>query len=102
MRNWLLITGAGALVGYAVVYFAFSGSPAPEPEAEQPAANVPQPTGPVVLSQVVEVTDTDPLLDPLPGQPSGVPFDPADPLESGTNANALSVAAPAPIPPSAD
>jgi|GEM_PF-3482204 len=102
MRNWLLIAGAGALVGYAVVYFAFSGSSAPEPEAEQSTAHAPQPTEPVVLSQVVEVMDTDPLLDPLPGQPSGAPFDPADPLEAGANVNALSTVAPAPIPPSVE
>jgi hypothetical protein len=95
MRKWLMIGGAGAVVGYAAVYFALGGlmpKSAPEPQAEV-VVPAPQPAEPVVLSHVVEVTPVDPLLDPLPGQPAGIPFDPTEPLEPA-------VIAPAP-PPSA-
>jgi hypothetical protein len=82
MLKWFAIIGAGAGVGYAAVYFALGTRPAPQPAAEQPAAAA-RPAEPVVLSEVVEVTDTDPLLDPLldplPGQPAGLPFDPTAP-----------------------
>jgi hypothetical protein len=93
MRKWLMIGGAGAVVGYTAVYFALGGlmpQPAPEPQAVAPAA--PQPAEPVVLSHVVEVTPVDPLLDSVPVQPPGIPFDPTQPLEPQT------VNAPAPLP----
>lgn len=95
MLKWLAVIGAGAGLGYATVYFALVARPAPQPMAERPSAAAPQPPEPVVLPEVVEVTDTDPLLDPLPGQPAGVPFDPAEPSVP-TRVNA------APIPPAAD
>ncbi len=92
MRKWLMIGGAGAVVGYAAVYFALSGLTPAEQEAE-PIAVAPQPDEPVVLSNVVEVTNVDPLLDSLPGQPAGVPFDPTEPLEPQTPVNAIPPAA---------
>lgn len=94
MLKWLAMIGAGAGLGYAAVYFALVARPAPQPVAEQLGAEA-RPPEPVVLPEVVEVTDTDPLLDPLPGQPAGVPFDPAVPSVP-TKVNA------APIPPAVD
>lgn len=94
MRKWFLITGAGAVVGYAVVYFALSGGqPSPEPVPEQ--ATAPAPAEPVMLGHVVEVTDLDPLLNPPPETSAGVPFDPTEPLEPPTPGAA-------PIPPASE
>jgi hypothetical protein len=95
MRKLMAISVASTLLGYAVVHFVFFAKPAPAPEPEQPAA-VAGPTEPVVLAQVVDVTDLDPLLDPPPAQPAGVPFDPTEPLEAAAPVTA------APIPPAAD
>lgn len=74
MRKVALISAASALLGYAAVYLAFFGKPAPEPET--PVAQAP--AEPVVLADVVEVTDTEPLLDARPKETAaaGVPFDP--------------------------
>ena len=91
MRKWLAICAAGAVVGYVAVYFALdTGKHAPVPEPEVPAAAT-APTEPVVLAQVVDVTDLEPLLDPLPpGPPVGVPFDePAEPLTPGAAAGPI-------------
>ena len=98
MRKLIAISVASTLLGYAVVHFVFFASPTPAPETAQPPA-VAAPAEPVVLVQVVEVTDLDRLLDPPPAQPAGVPFDAAEPLEPVSAAPGL---APAPIPPSAD
>jgi hypothetical protein len=87
MWKWFAITGAGAVVGYAAVYFALSGGPTSTPQAEQLTAAA-QPTEPVVLSQVVDVTETDSLLDPSASQPAGIPFDPTEPLDPAANVNA--------------
>ena len=92
------ISVATTLLGYAVVHFVFFANPKPTPEEAQSPA-VAAPAEPVTLAQVVEVTDLDPLLDPPPAQPAGVPFDAAEPLEPAT---ATPGPAPAPIPPSAD
>jgi hypothetical protein len=97
MLKWFAIIGAGAGVGYAAVYFALGTKPAPQPQAEPTTAAAAQPAEPVMLSEVVEVTDTDPLLDPLPGQPAGLPF---DPVEAPVRAKVNHV--PAPIPRAAD
>lgn len=97
MRNVMLISAACSILGYAAVYFVFFNKPAPQAEPEQPAAA--QPAEPVVLATVVDVTDLDSLLDPKPAQPTGVPFDPTEPLEPPTRVNATP---PAPIPPSAN
>lgn len=80
MRKWLLIGAAGAAVGYGAVYLALDRAPAPEPEAQQPAVAA-VPTEPVVLSDVVEVTNLDPLLAPRPAAPAGVPFDAPGPID---------------------
>jgi hypothetical protein len=98
MWKWFAIIGAGAAVGYAAMYFALSGGPSPEPQAGQPTASASQPPEPVVLSQVVEVTETDSLLDPQPDLPSGIPFDPTEPLEPRVNVNATATPAIAPMP----
>ena len=74
MRKLLAIGAVGAALGYAVVYFAIGNKPAPEPQAEEAAAE-PQPAQPVVLLQVVEVTNIDHLLDPQPVPPTGEPFE---------------------------
>jgi hypothetical protein len=83
------------------VYYALTRNPAPEPVTEQPTATAPQAAEPVVLSQVVEVTDTDLLLEPQPDRVSGVPFDSAEPLNGSTNVNTLTPNPP-PIPLAAD
>ena len=76
MRKWLLICGAGAVVGYGAVYFALDLSkpnPGPQPH---PRAAAPAPAEPVVLATVVDVTSLDPLLEPRAGEePTGAPFD---------------------------
>ena len=92
MRKTMAISAASGLLGYAAVYFAFLSKPAPIPEQEQPAAAT-EPAEPVVLAQVIDVTDLDPLLNPIPVTVAGVPFDTADTPEAVTP-----VTAPAPIP----
>ncbi|MFM8273494.1 MAG: hypothetical protein ACKODX_14365 [Gemmata sp.] len=89
MRKLMLISVLGTLAGYAGVHFAFFSPPAAVPAPAAPAE-------PVVLAAVVEVTDTEPLLDPPPGHPVGVPFDPPVPAELAAPAPA------APIPRAAD
>jgi hypothetical protein len=100
MRKLMAISVASTLLGYAIVHFVFFSKTAPQPE--QPAVAAAAPAEPVVLSQVVEVTDLEPLLDPLPGQPAGLPFDPTEPLETAPVNATPPAAAPAPIPPAAD
>lgn len=82
MRKWLLIGGAGAVVGYVAVYFALDVKPTPEPEPERPTAHAP--VEPVVLSEVVDVTNLDPLLEPRAAEPAGLPFDASTPSELST------------------
>jgi hypothetical protein len=95
MRKWLLIGGAGAVVGYVAVYFALDVKPAPEPEPEKPTASAP--AEPVVLSEVVDVTNLDPLLEPRHEEPAGLPFDTTAPSELS-----IPVREVAPIPHTAD
>jgi hypothetical protein len=78
MLTWFAMSVAGAGLGYAAVYLALNVKPAPTPPAEPPAI-AGRPAAPAVLPQVVEVTDTDPLLDPAPGRPAGAPFDTVEP-----------------------
>jgi len=92
----MAISVVSSLLGYAAVYFVFFSKPAPAPEQEQPTAAT-EPAEPVVLAQVIDVTDLDPLLNPPPAPVAGIPFDTADPLEAVTP-----VTAPAPIPLAAD
>jgi hypothetical protein len=97
MRKWLLIGGAGAVVGYVAVYFAFELSkPTPEPQPEQPAAAT-APAEPVVLAHVVDVTNLESLLEPRVEEPGGVPFDAPAPPELSTPTGT-----PAPIPSAAE
>ena len=97
MRKWLLIGGAGAVVGYVAVYFALELSkPTPESEPQQPAA-APAPAEPVVLAHVVDVTNLEPLLEPRIEEPGGVPFDAPAPPELS-----VPTSTPAPIPSAAD
>jgi hypothetical protein len=100
MLKWFAIVGAGAALGFAGVYFALTARPAAQPAPEQPAAAAAQSAEPVVLSEVVEVTDTDRLLDPAPrpASASGVPFDPQDEDAKVTSRRP----APAPIPLASD
>jgi hypothetical protein len=95
MRKWLLIGGAGAVVGYVAVYFALDVKPTPEPEPTQPVASAP--AEPVVLSEVVDVTNLDPLLEPRVAEPTGLPFDTTAPSELSIPVREL-----APIPHAAD
>ena len=73
MRKLIAISVASTILGYAAVYFVFFSKPAPQPQPEPAAA---QPEQPVVLANVVDVTDVEPLLDPKPHEPVGAPFDP--------------------------
>lgn len=101
MRKMMLISAACSVLGYAVVYFVFFSNPAPRPETAQPAPGAP-PAEPVVLANVVDVTDVDPLLDPKPAPATGVPFDPSEPLEPVRTSAPPTAPAPAPIPRAAD
>jgi hypothetical protein len=94
MRKLMAISVASTILGYAAVYFAFFAKPAPQPEPEPAAAPSDQP---IVLAAVVDVTDVEPLLDPKPHEPGGVPFDPTEPLEPAAPARAV-----APLPRAAD
>ena len=49
-----------------------------------------------MLSQVVDVTETDSLLDPSATQPVGIPFDPTEPLDPAANVNSTPDTAPMP------
>ncbi|VTR90777.1 unnamed protein product [Gemmata massiliana] len=94
MRMVVAISATSAVLGYTIVHFAFfaKSTPATEPEttAVQTSAE------PVVLANVVEVTDTDLLLDPAPSKVTGVPFDTTEPNEFTVPTSAK------PIPPAAD
>lgn len=72
MRKVMAISVLGTVLGYAAVHFAFFAKPAPAPH-EEPVAQAD--AEPAMLANVVEVTDTDALLDARPVQAGGVPFD---------------------------
>ncbi len=95
MLKWFAMSLAGAGLGYATVYFALGVQPESHPQPESSAVVAEQPAAPILLAEVVEVTDTDPLLDPQPGHAAGLPFDPA---ESAVPVRARTSASPAPIP----
>lgn len=96
MRKVALISATSAVIGYAAVHFAFFASPKPAPAPETPTAEAPA-TAPVVLATVIDVTDTDPLLDARPKATEGVPFDP-----QVVPASFTAPAAVKPIPPAAE
>lgn len=81
MKRWMLGGFIGAFVGVSI-YLYMTKKPATQPVPAQtaPAATKPVTTvEPVVLAQVVDVLDLDPLLDPPAKVTMGVPFD-ADPV----------------------
>ena len=93
----------GALIGACVgvsIYLVATQKPAPAPVVHQEANATPvappAPAMPVVLQQVVEVTDIDPLLDPPAKSVTGAPFD-SDPVTPVS-----APAAPERIPPAID
>ncbi len=96
MRKLIAISVASTVLGYAAVYFVFFSEPRAQPEPEQAVA---QNDSPVVLANVVDVTDVEPLLDPKPHEPVGTPFDPTEPLEPAPRPSGI---APAPLPRAAD
>ena len=67
------ISATSAVIGYAAVHFAFFANPEPTPAPETPAAQAP--AEPVVLANVIEVTDTDAVLEARAAVSEGVPFD---------------------------
>jgi hypothetical protein len=99
MKTWLAGALVGACVG-VVIYLLLSSKSAPPAETRhtplpQPATAPASPAAPVVLTEVVEVTDIDHLLDP-PARPDiGVPFD-------EVTRTSLDLAEPARIPPATD
>jgi hypothetical protein len=78
MKTWVVGALAGACVG-VVIYLLLSSKPAPPADARlEPTpspATAPAAPAPVVLAEVVEVTDIDHLLDPPAKPETGVPFD---------------------------
>lgn len=71
MRSWILVSGAVGLLSYAAVSFALKREPvaAPEQPVAHPSAE------PVVLEQVVDVTNIDALLEPRRAADTGEPFE---------------------------
>jgi hypothetical protein len=99
MKSWLVGALVGACVG-VVIYLLLSSKSAPEPETRHtplppPAATPPAPATAIVLTEVVEVTGIDHLLDPPTRPDTGVPFDDV------TSTSPVS-AGPARIPPATD
>ncbi|MCS6863538.1 MAG: hypothetical protein RMJ56_12735 [Gemmataceae bacterium] len=78
MRYGLLIVVASLAAGYSAVFYALANRGDDEVagvEAVPPTSEVPPP------ATVVELIDTECLLDPPPRPDSGLPFDPTEPLE---------------------
>lgn len=73
MRSWILIAAAVGLLSYAAVSHALKRAPAPQPPVQPgaPAASA----EPVVLEQVVDVTNIDSLLEPRAATDDGAPFE---------------------------
>jgi hypothetical protein len=91
----MLISTLGTLAGYAAVYFAFFAKPVAQPQQQEPQGTT---TEVVVLDHVVEVTETDSLLEPRQTAPAGVPFDAPERTEFTTPTSVPT----APIPRSVD
>jgi hypothetical protein len=103
MKNRIIIGLLAACIG-VWIYLASTKQAASVAVAVQEAASAPAtppasaaPPAPVVLAEVVEVIDIDPLLDPPARPMAGVPFD-AEPESAPISAPA----APARIPPAVD
>jgi hypothetical protein len=98
MRNWVIGGCVVAIVVVAAVVFTPSKAKPPAPPALKPPATAPAPvamtpppTEPAVLTEVVDVTDIDPLLDP-----PAIPL--ADPGPSVPMLTAVGYEVPAPRP----
>ncbi len=87
-----VISAVCSVVGYAAVHFAFFATPQVAPEVHDATPQA----APVVLAEVVDVTDTEGLLDPQPRQLVGVPFDAAEPISFNSPVGAK------PIPPTSN
>src|SRR5262245_13049013 len=100
MKSWIIVGLAAACLSVGA-YLVTAKKPAPvvaTTTGSPPAAATPaSPAAPVVLADVVEVTDLDPLLDPPAKPVAGVPFDADD-----ATAPASAPAAPERIPPAVD
>jgi len=96
MNRWLMGGLVGVCAGFGA-YLMVSQTETPQPlgnvlEPPTVVAPPPSPPAPIVLSQVIETTDLDPLLDP-PAKPlTGAPFD------TETVSTPLSVPAAPPVP----
>lgn len=78
MRYSLLLVPVVMTVSYAVVFSTLSNRGNDETIPEEPVAVA---VSPPRSSQVVELIDTECLLDPPPRPETGWPFDPTEPLE---------------------
>jgi hypothetical protein len=76
MKHWTIGSLVGACIGVSL-YLVATQKPAPAPVIHQEAAATPTTPQslPIVLTQVVEVTDIDSLLDPPARPVTGLPFD---------------------------
>lgn len=104
MRKVMAFSALCTVLGYAAVHFAFFAKPTPTPQADEPVAQAD--AEPVVLANVVEVTDTDALLDARPAPATGRPFD-VEPNPRLRDFGGIYVGSPnvdpaPPIPPAAD
>lgn len=97
MRKVAFISALSAVIGYAAVHFAFFANP--KPAAAPEVAPAEAPAAGMVLADVVEVTDTDALLDARPKESHGAPFD--SQVVPASFATPAAAAVP-PIPPAAD
>jgi len=104
MKTWLIGAVIGALTGASLYLTLMHRSSPPPAVAVNPAAPQavttapPKPPAPLVLPQVVDVTDIDPLLDP-PAIPAAEPAAPAGPTITRVG---YEEAAPMPVVPAAD
>ncbi len=78
MRYSLLLVPVAMTVSYAVVFSTLSNR---GDDATAPKEPVPVAVAAPRFSHVVELIDTEGLLDPPPRPETGVPFDPTEPLE---------------------
>ena len=100
MKSWIVGALVGACVG-VVLYLVLSQKPVPPQESRHkpvaPAPSAPAvPPAPVLLADVVEVTEIDHLLDPPAKPVSGEPFDGTTPVPPSVPTG------PERIPPAAD
>ena len=97
MGKVAIVSALSAVLGYTAVYFAFFAKPEPAAVPEAPAEQTP--AEPEMLADVVEMVDTEPLLDARPKKPEGKPFDPVVPAYFTTPAEPAPVELPLAPPP---